>query len=278
MIAAFQGLKVSVRIGIDSLGETKEYDKALARLDAWMKSLSSDAATATSRPVGETAAMLAVCKKSALGVLLMKKDYAELIKRASEYIKSDPDNIDLLKLRSSALNEALQPAKALEDMRKMHKLQPNEMEHWNNLGYQLADLGLELTESEKLIKRSLTYIGPSSANYVAPLDSLAWVLYKQGKLHDAGRMFLEVIKLSREHKYIHPILFDHAGDGFYRLGWTDKAVELWTKALKTAADDKTDAREVRLVKRKTPGKIKAAKAGKPVQVAPLGKGIKIQDK
>ena len=148
----------------------------------------------------------------------------------------------------------------------------------NNLGYQLADMGLELTQAEQLIRQSLARTTPTSSSYVAPLDSLAWVLYKQGKLQTAGSYFLLVIQRSAELDYAHPILFDHAGDGFYRLGWTDKAVELWNRALKLAADDKTDSREVRKVKRDTPNKIKAAKAGKPVQTAPLGKGVKIENK
>ena len=267
---------------IAALGKAKEYDKALARLDAWIKALAGGPAAtqpdATTRPAGDTAAALAWCRETVVRILVMKKAYDKAIKRANEYINSDPQNVDLLRLRSSALNEARQPAKALDDMRKMYKLEPDFSGHWNNLGYQLADLGLELAEAEKLIRRSLDDIGRSSPNYVPPLDSLAWALYKQGKLHSAGTVFLQVIELSREQKYNHPILFDHAGDGFYRLGWTDRAVELWTEAVKLAVEDKTEAREVMDVRRRTPGKIQAVKAGKPARVAPLGKGVKIRDK
>ncbi len=267
-----------VRLGLIAVfEETKEYDKAMVKLDAWIKAL-SDASGATTRPAGDTAEVLKSCRAAALGVLVMKKAYNKAVIRANEYIKSDPDNLLLLRLRSSALNEIGKPEKALEDMRKMYKLLPDFSGHWNNLGYQLTDLGLELPHAEKLIRRSLTAIGRSSLNYVPPLDSLGWVLYKQGKLHDAGRVFLQVITLSRERKYSHPILFDHAGDGFYRLGWTDRAVELWTKAVKLAADDESDSREVRQVRSLTPGKINAVKAGKPARVAPLGKGVKIKDK
>jgi len=274
-------LNVRVEL-IAALGKAKEYDKALARLDAWTKALTVAATStkpaATTRPSGGIAEALAWCKETAVRVLVMKKAYDEAITRANRYLKSDPKNLELLRLRSSALNEVKQPEKALEDMRKMYELQPDFSGHWNNLGYQLADLGLELTEAEKLIRRSLTAIGPSSPNYLPPLDSLAWALYKQGKLHDAGKVFLQFIRLSREQKYTHPILFDHAGDGFYRLGWTDRAVELWTRAVKLAAEDETGSREVRQVRRLTPGKIEAVKAGKPARVAPLGKGVKIQDK
>jgi hypothetical protein len=55
-------------------------------------------------------------------------------------------------------------------------------------------------------------------------------------------------------------------------------VELWTRAVKLAGEDKTDAREVLQVRSLTPDKIKTVKAGKPARVAPLGKGVKIRDK
>ena len=265
---------------IAALDEAKEYDRAVARLDAWVKNAGSAATTkpADAKTDAKTKRLLAWCKETTLRVLVSKKDYAELVKRADRYIADDPKNTDMLRLRASALNELKKPEKALEDMRKMYKIKPDFSGHWNNLGYQLADLGLELPEAERLIRRSLNAIEISSVNYVPPLDSLAWALYKQGKLHAAGRVFLDVIKRGRELKYSHPILFDHAGDGFYRLGWTDRAIELWTEAVKLAAEDKTDAYEVLEVRRNTLAKIKAAKAGKKVSVAPLGKGIKIQDK
>jgi tetratricopeptide (TPR) repeat protein len=269
-----------VRSGlIVALGEAKKHDLALSQLDKWIKALS---ATATTLPTGgapsPNALALKWSKESSLRVMLMKKDYAAVVKRAGKYLAGDAKNIDLLLLRSSAYNELKQADKALIDIRAIYKLAPDKALYCNNLGYQLADMGIELPEAERLIRRAISDTDPSSVSYVAPLDSLGWVLYKQGKLHAAGRVFLSVIRRSREQKYLHPILYDHAADGFYRLGWTDKAIELWTKALKVAAEDKTEAREVASVKNKTPQKIKDAKAGKPVQVAPLGKGIKIQDK
>ena len=269
-----------VRSGlIVALGEAKKHDEALSQLDKWIKALS---ATATTLPSSGAPAPIIVtlkwCKESSLRVMLMKKDYASVVKRASKYLAADPKSTELLSLRSSAYNELRQADKALIDIRATYKLAPEVPLYCNNLGYQQADMGVELPEAERLIRRSLSDTDSSSVRYVAPLDSLGWVLYKQGKLHAAGRVFLSVIRRSREQKYIHPILFDHAADGFYRLGWTDKAIELWTKALEVAAEDKTDAREVLSVRRNTPQKIKDAKAGKPVQVAPLGKGIKIQDK
>ena len=312
MIAEFQGLKASVYVDADefdkakayvsdctkkdpknynvratfigALMRAKEYDRAMVSLDVWIKALAASAAMQP-KPKRPPAAWSfdnfispRWSKETAVRILVMKKDYDKAIGRANEYLKQYPENLDLLRLRSSALNEIGQPAKALEDMRKMYKLQPDFSGHWNNLGYQLADMGIELTKAEGLIRRSLAATVPSSVTYVPPLDSLAWSLYKQGKLHAAGKVFLDVIRRSAEHKYSHPILFDHAGDGFYRLGWTDKAVGLWTQAVKLAGEDETGSREVSYVKRDTPGKIKAVKAGKPAKVAPLGKGVKIEEK
>ena len=268
---------IRLRLGmLAAMEAAKEYDKAIARLDAWIKQLAGLVADKPSDT--KIAHALKSCRAASVGVLIAKKDHKGAIKRADECLKSDPANTIVLTWRASALNEIKQTDKALADIRKIYQAMPSLPLYQNNLGYQLADMGLELTQAEQLIRQSLARTTPTSSSYVAPLDSLAWVLYKQGKLQTAGSYFLLVIKRSAELDYTHPILFDHAGDGFYRLGWTDKAVELWNRALKLAADDKTDSREVRNVKRDTPNKIKAAKAGKPVQTAPLGKGVKIENK
>jgi len=270
---------VRVRLGlVTALEEAKEYDKALKRLDGWTKALES-ADAATTRPDGSPIAnALKLCRAAAIGVLSEAKRFDEVVKRADEYLKNDASNMLVLSWRSAALNELKKPDKALADIRKIHQMLSSLPLYKNNLGYQLADMGLELAEAERLIRQALAATDATKRDYVAPLDSLAWVLYKQGKFSDAARLFLQVVRRSRELDYVHPILFDHAGDGFYRLGWTEKAIELWSKALDTAAEDKTDSREVRKVKRDTPAKIKAAKAGKPAKVAPLGKGVTIESK
>jgi len=204
----------------------------------------------------------------------MKKEYGKAIARADKYLRKHPNDIDLLRLRASCLNESGQGLKALADMRKMHAARSGTADSGNNLGYQLATLGIELDLAEKLIRQSLAALGPSSPNYIPPLDSLGWALYKQGKLHEAGKVFLEVIRRSREREYKHPILFDHAGDVFYRLGWKKRAVELWTEAVKLAKEEELETREVTNVLRDTPGKITAVNSAKAPKVAPLGKGIK----
>ena len=48
----------------------------------------------------------------------------------------------------------------------------------NALGYTLADRTDRISEAEKLIRRALRY-DPQSP---AIIDSLGWVLYKQGKI------------------------------------------------------------------------------------------------
>ena len=68
----------------------------------------------------------------------------------------------------------------------------------------------------------------------------------------------------------HGVIYDHAGDVYYRLGWHDRAVAFWTKAVKLAEADKSSTREVRDLLAKTPAKIRAVREGRPANVAPLG--------
>jgi tetratricopeptide (TPR) repeat protein len=167
---------IRVRLGlVSAFEETKEYDKALTRLDAWIKSLSG-AKTPTTKPSGDSISnALKSCRAAAIGILATQKAYDKVIKRADECLKTDPTNLLVLSWRASALNETGHPDKALADIRKIHTVLPSLPLYKNNLGYQLADMGLELIEAERLIRQALAATRSTSRDYLAPVDSLSWV-------------------------------------------------------------------------------------------------------
>ena len=280
---------------LDELMLAKRYDDALAITDKWLKELttapaSRPASAPATRPEtapapkparpdwhGRTVAMY---RRAAMRILMQHKKYQQALDRADRYLKQDADNDDLLNLRATCLGELGKPKKAVADLQKVLKLTPESPLANNNLGYQLANMGLQLNRAEQMIRLALSraaQLGMTRGS-LAYLDSLGWALYKQGKLHRAGKVFLEVVRRGRRDDYKHPIMFDHAGDVLYRLGWTQRASDLWAEAVKLAKDEKWDSREVNQIRAGTPGKITAAKTGKPAEVAPLGKGIKPQGK
>ena len=157
---------------------------------------------------------------------------------------------------------------AIAALEKALALLPEDAGYNNNLGYMYADLGVNLEAAERMIRKALDV----RKLELAYQDSLGWVLYKQRRLREAGATFDRIIRRSEEEQTEHPVMYDHAGDVLYRLGWTDRAVALWKRAVKLAKEEKRSALEIRLIRDHTPGKIEAVSKGRPAKVAPLGKG------
>jgi tetratricopeptide (TPR) repeat protein len=88
-----------------------------------------------------------------------------------------------------------------------------------------AEHGMNLDESHKLIAKAVE-IEPDNAAF---LDSLAWVLYKQNKPHDALAPMLKAIE---KNKKPDATLFDHLGDIYAALHQWPEARDAWTKAVK----------------------------------------------
>jgi tetratricopeptide (TPR) repeat protein len=94
----------------------------------------------------------------------------------------------------------------------------------NYLGYMLADKGIRLEESLKMIEKALEY-EPNNGAY---LDSYGWVLYKLGKVAEAEAQIKKALKIVGDDAIIH----EHLGDIYNALGETKKAKKEWKEALK----------------------------------------------
>jgi len=95
----------------------------------------------------------------------------------------------------------------------------------NYLGYMWADRGENLGEAEALIRRALA-AEPDNGAY---LDSLGWVLFKQGRHGEAlSELLRAAAVLSAEPD---PVVLEHIGDTYAKLGKPSEAVHYWQKAL-----------------------------------------------
>jgi Tfp pilus assembly protein PilF len=108
----------------------------------------------------------------------------------------------------------------------------------NNLGYFLADRGERVQEAESLIRRAVN-IEPTNGSY---LDSLGWVLFKQGKVEEARKYLEQAVVYSPRSATIH----DHLGDLYKKQGQMEKARVKWEEALKLA----TEPDEIKKIKEK----------------------------
>jgi tetratricopeptide (TPR) repeat protein len=96
------------------------------------------------------------------------------------------------------------------------------MEALNALGYSLANRTERYDEAHELIARALAL----QPNEPAILDSMGWVLYRQGSYEEA----LEY--LSRAYiKYPDPEVAAHLGEVLWVTGKTEAAIDVWRGAL-----------------------------------------------
>ena len=223
---------------------------------------------------------LGFCDTIQAGILMAEQKYPDAMKLADIHLAKNPKNITWLKTKAYILSEEGKLQQASKISRQIYENEPNNTEFQNNYAYVLAEAGIDLEKAEKLIMESLA--GSKSKTGEAPLaslDTLGWVLYKRGKLGEAGEVFEEImqrVKKATPNSYVdesHPVMWDHAADTLYRLGWKKKALEYWTIALKDAKEKSKNqfSRDLRSILKDTPGKIKAVKSGGAVKVSPLGK-------
>ncbi len=66
-------------------------------------------------------------------------------------------------------------------MKKVIKLDPKDANALNYLGYTYTEMGQNLEEAERLIKKALTF--KPGDGYIT--DSLGWVYYKTGRYKEA---------------------------------------------------------------------------------------------
>jgi Tfp pilus assembly protein PilF len=95
-----------------------------------------------------------------------------------------------------------------------------------------ADRGENLDEAEVLIRRALE-LDPGNGAY---MDSLGWVFYRQGRHEEA---LVELLRASEALEEPDPVVFDHIGDVYGKLGQTAKAVLYWHKALQLDPKNQT---------------------------------------
>ncbi len=104
-------------------------------------------------------------------------------------------------------------------------MSPNFAGALNYLGYMWAERGTNLVRARAMIEQAVQLF-PTNAAY---LDSLGWVLFKQGHAQEALAPMLKAVELNDEPD---ATLYDHLGDIYAASNQIGKAREAWGKALK----------------------------------------------
>jgi tetratricopeptide (TPR) repeat protein len=122
------------------------------------------------------------------------------------------------------------------DMEEALRLQPDQPQVLNYLGYSYVDRGENLDEALGMIQRAVA-AAPGSG-YI--IDSLAWAYYRLGRYQDA----VEPMERASLLEPVDPIVTDHLGDIYWSVGRTREAEFQWHRALSYGPTDK-DATRIR---------------------------------
>ncbi len=142
---------------------------------------------------------------------------------------------------------------AIDCLRQALKLTPNDAGINNDLGFSLADAGVDLVDAEHMLNRAVAeviWLGVGEDDRQAAFtDSLGWLYYKQGLFPQARQWLALSAKMEDGED---PVIYDHLGDADWRTGQFDAARQAWKKCLelqkKQVANGKADPDEA-LVKR-----------------------------
>jgi tetratricopeptide (TPR) repeat protein len=144
---------------------------------------------------------------------------------AAEY----PDNVDIRYAKASVFEDEGRIPDALRTLTELVKLRPEDPGALNALGYTLADHSRKLTRARKLIERAHA-AAPRNA---AVLDSLGWVLFRQGHTAEAESYLRDAYADDRGGD-----IAAHLGEVLWQLGKAAEAEHVWTEAGVSDRDNK----------------------------------------
>ena len=163
----------------------------------------------------------------------------DAFKLLDQALKKDPDQPDLL-YDFALTAEKLDRFDLLEaNLRKLIQVRPDYAHAYNALGYSLAERNMRLPEAKKLIEHALQ-LAPEDYFIV---DSLGWVLYRQGDLKGAARELRRAYGARPD-----PEIGAHLGEVLWVMGERQQADKVWRESLEAGPDNETLLKTIKRVK------------------------------
>lgn len=193
--------------------------------DAAVRLLGEARAAGVSRP--ELISTLAVALRRAGRIAEAR---SELTMAVAEW----PREVPLRFLLALMVHEMDGEDGALPFMQQVLDIEPEHPGALNYIGFTLAERNERLDEAEQMIRRALV-TRPDDGSIV---DSLGWVLFRQGRLQDALEQLDRAASLSPDEAEIHY----HRGEVLRALGRRDEAIAAYATAIEKASDPEERAR------------------------------------
>jgi len=122
------------------------------------------------------------------------------------------------------------------DFRMALKLNPNQPQVLNYLGYSLLEKNIKLDEALGMIERAVSAV--PNDGYIT--DSLGWALYRLRRFEEAVKYMERAAELTP----VDPIVSDHLGDTLWAVGRKLEAKFQWRRAMSFEPED-VDAKRIR---------------------------------
>jgi tetratricopeptide (TPR) repeat protein len=164
------------------------------------------------------------------------KQYSAALELLEQLLKKHPGNPDLL-YDSALVADRLDKVELVEErLRQVIAQQPDNAHAYNALGYTFAERNLRLDEARELVARALA-LSPGDAFII---DSMGWVLYRQGDLSGALSQLQKAYALRQD-----PEIAAHLGEVLWELGRQDEARRVLREAVRLNPDNEALASTVK---------------------------------
>jgi tetratricopeptide (TPR) repeat protein len=158
----------------------------------------------------------------------------------SEALQKEPEQPELL-YDVALTAEKLERFDVLEaNLRRLIEVRPDHAHAYNALGYSFAERNMRLPEARKLIERALE-ISPDDSFII---DSLGWVLYRQGDLKGAAEQLRRAYSGRPDAE-----IGAHLGEVLWVMGEREEADRVWQESLKASPDNETLQKTIKRLKR-----------------------------
>ena len=153
--------------------------------------------------------------------------------------QSSPDIVsDFYAIMGDLLHEKGDKQQAFAAYDSCLQWKPDNLGCLNNYAYYISESGGNLSKAEEMSYKTIK-AEPKNATF---LDTYAWILFRQERYAEAKIYIDQTLQCDADSS---AVIVEHAGDIYAKCGDIDKAVELWTEALKKSPDNQLLARKAR---------------------------------
>ncbi|BAW81178.1 hypothetical conserved protein [Candidatus Nitrosoglobus terrae] len=156
-------------------------------------------------------------------------NYKEAMAYYDQILKDRINDINLLYARAIVAEKLGRVDVAEQDLHRIIKISPNNVEALNALGYILAERTNRFDEAFDYISRAMK-LQPDNAFI---LDSMGWLQYRLGNYDQAEEYLLKAMKIHKD-----PEIAAHLGEALWQKGDKSGARKVWQRSLKENKDNK----------------------------------------